>query len=334
MNNTTANASNESSTAENSVDHAYIHFTIAALICIVICLIGLVGNVTVFLYLCMKIKKNKYTIYIINLSVADFIYLVFSALTLMVYINSLLNQKTDFPGKESFLTFLEIFYDCAQYSGMFILTAISLERCLSVLFPIWYQCHRPRNLSIIICASAWLIGCSEGLIENLVCTQEAFKRKTTECTAVQIMTFGLSIVICLPIMVISSFILLINIRRTFSDQYPMRLYIIIIVAVVIFISSVIPFNVTWFLMYFRLLPSEDHILAIYFASIYSTVLNCALDPYIYFLIGKKWKQKTSQTIQDALEEAFRIENHKNNNSKSNKTSGTATASQIHLPSTS
>ncbi|XP_073532764.1 mas-related G-protein coupled receptor member D-like [Phyllobates terribilis] len=323
MNNTTSNNINQNGTEERRVDYAYIHFTIAAAICIVLCLIGLIGNITVFWYLCFKIKRNKYTIYIINLSVADFLFLIFSSLVLMLYINTLMNPKPNFQGKNSLYIFLEIFYDIAQYSGTFILTAVSLERCLSVVVPFWYQCHRPENLSTIICVSLWLLGCAEALTENLVCTSKAFSEHTTECTAVQIMTFGLSIVICLPIMVCSSIILLIKVSRTFNQQYPTKFYIIIIIAIVIFISSVIPFNFAWFLIYFRLLPSDMHMLAFHFASLYSTVLNSALDPYIYFLVGKKWKQKKNQSIQDALERAFRIENDENNDSKSNQTTNTS-----------
>ncbi|XP_069816308.1 mas-related G-protein coupled receptor member H-like [Dendropsophus ebraccatus] len=330
MNNTTENGTNQA-TAEKSDDYTYLHFTIAAVICLGFCLIGLVGNITIFWYLCFKIKRNKYIIYIINLSAADVVFLIFSALMLLIDINTLMNPKPDFQGKESFLIFLEIFYDSAQYSGMFILTAISLERCLSVLFPLWYQYHRPQNMSAFICAAVWLIGCSESLIENFVCTKEGFIMQSTECTAVQTMVFGLSIVICLPIMVISSLTLLIKVRRTFKKRYPTKFYIIIIIAVVIFISSVIPINFTWFLIYFKLLPSDTHMVALNFASMYSTVLNCTIDPFIYFVIGKKWKQKSSQSIQNALERAFRIENDENRDSKSTHTSNTS--SQTYLPST-
>ncbi|KAG8547377.1 hypothetical protein GDO81_028469 [Engystomops pustulosus] len=223
MNNTVANITNHNSTAQRSVDYAYLYFTIAAVIGILICLFGLAGNITVFWYLCFKIKKNKYTVYIINLSVADSIFLTFSALILMMYINTLLNPRSYFQGKYTVYIFLEIFYDGAQYSGMFILTAISLERCLSFLFPFWYQCNRPQNLSFITCAVVWIIGCSESLTENLVCSEEAFATQTSQCTAVQIMTFGVSIVICLPIMVISSCTLIFKVRRTLSEQYPMKL---------------------------------------------------------------------------------------------------------------
>ncbi|XP_073422181.1 mas-related G-protein coupled receptor member H-like [Dendrobates tinctorius] len=327
MNNTTSNTINQNRT---EVGYTNVQFTLTFSICILLCLIGLIGNITVFWYLCFKIKKNKFTIYIINLSMADFLFLIFSSLIQMIYINTLVSLNPNFQGKKPLLTFLEIFYDTAQYSGMLILTAVSLERCLSVVFPFWYQCHRPEKLSTIICGSAWLLGCAESLTENLVCTNGAFSIHTTECTAVQIMTFGLSIVICLPIMVVSSIILLITVRRTFNHQYPTKFYIIIIVAVVIFISSVIPFNFAWFLMYFRLLPSNTVQFSLHIASSYSTALNCTLDPYIYFLIGKKWKQKKNQSIQDALERAFRIENGESNDSKSNQTANTS--SQIHLPS--
>ncbi|KAM4029630.1 mas-related G-protein coupled receptor member D-like [Anomaloglossus baeobatrachus] len=312
-------------TDENNTDSDYpvnakMHFTIAAGFAIVLCLIGLAGNIIVFWYLSFKIKKNKYTTYIINLSAADFIFLLFSIIVLIMYIYTLSNSDPYFKGKESLYTFLEIFSDSTQYSGMFILTAISLERCLSVLFPIWYQCHRPENLSTIVCVLVWLLGCAEGLIDNLVCTPEAFFSQTTECTAVQIMTFGLSVVICLPIMVVSSFTLLIKIKRTVRQQYPQKLYIIIIAAVFIFIISVIPINFVWFLMYFQLLKSDLEIVGFYFASVFCLVLNCTIDPYIYFIVGKKWKQKTNHSIQDALQRAFRIEDDENDDSHSNKTS--------------
>ncbi|XP_069816307.1 mas-related G-protein coupled receptor member H-like [Dendropsophus ebraccatus] len=304
-------------------------WTVIFAIAIVFCLIGLVGNIIVFWYLCFKIKKNKYTIYIINLSVADFIYLIFTIPVLILYINTLTNPNPNFEGKDSVYLFFEILCDSGQYSGMFILTAISLERCLSVLFPLWYQCHRPQNLSTIICTALWVIGCSESLIENLVCSPEDFVMPTTACTAVQIIVFGLSIVICLPIMVISSLTLLIKIKRTFSEQYPQKLYIIIITAVFVFIISVIPMNFLWFFLYFDLL-SDDKVIELYYAGMFCVVLNCTIDPYIYFIVGKKWKQKTSHSIQDALQRAFRTEDDENDDSSSNKTSNTSSQTNLAI----
>ncbi|XP_075069114.1 mas-related G-protein coupled receptor member H-like [Mixophyes fleayi] len=334
MNLTSTNNTDQYDTLEEDnggfSQYAYIHFTVAAAVALGLCLIGLVGNVIVFWYLCFKIQRNKYTIYIINLAVADSILILFSAMLLMININTLVGTNSDFEGKESLYIFVEIFYDSMQYSGMFILTAISMERCMSVLFPLWYQCHRPQNLSTIMCVFLWGIGCLESLIENLVCTPEAFTSQTSECRAVQIMTFVLSIGICLPIMVISSFTLLIKIQRTFRQQYPPKLYIIIIAAVFLFILSIIPFSFLWFLMYFQLLPRDVESVSLFFASVFCTVLNCTINPYIYFIVGHKWKQSSSHSVHDALQRAFKIEDNENNDSQSNKTINTSSQTNLAI----
>ncbi|XP_075070494.1 mas-related G-protein coupled receptor member H-like [Mixophyes fleayi] len=332
MNLTNPNNTNQNDTVQQNnggySQYASIHFTVAAAVALGLCLIGLVGNIIVFWYLCFKIQRNKYTIYIINLAVADSNFILFSAILMMSNINTLVNTHSQFQGEKSLYLFIEIFYDSMQYSGMFILTAISMERCISVLFPLWYQCHRPQNLSTIMCALLWGIGCLESLIENFACSSNAFMSQTSECTAIQIMTFVLSIGICLPIMVISSSTLIIKIQRTFRQQYPPKLYIIIIIEVLFFISSVTPFNFLWFLMYFKLLPSHIQTVSLFFASVFSTVLNCTINPYIYFFVGNNWKKSSSHSIHDALQRAFEVEDKESNDSKSNKTINTSSQSSL------
>ncbi|KAM9308287.1 mas-related G-protein coupled receptor member H-like [Gastrophryne carolinensis] len=298
-----------------------IHFAIAAVVALILCLIGLVGNIIVFWYLGFKIERNKYTVYIINLSVADGLFIIFSSLLLMVFTNTFIGRYPNFNGKDSFFLFIEIFYDTMQYSGMYILTAISMERCISVLFPLWYQSHRPKNLSTIICSSLWAFSFLESILGNFLCTPEAFATPTAECTAIQIIIFVLSIGICLPIMVTSSLTLLIKIKRTFRHQYTPKLYIIIIIAVLVFILSVVPFNILWFLMYFGMLPSDIEMTALFFASEYCLLLNCTVDPYIYFIVGKKWKEKHHHSIQNVLQRAF-TEEDENDDLKSNKSNET------------
>ncbi|XP_063781012.1 mas-related G-protein coupled receptor member D-like [Pseudophryne corroboree] len=305
-NNTDQNFSLEQDNGGYS-QYAHIHFTIAAAVALGLCLIGLVGNIIVFWYLCFKLQRNRYTLYIINLAEADSIFILLSAMLLMININTMINTNPEFKGEELLYFLVEVFYDSMQYTGMFLLTAISMERCMSVLFPLWYQCHRPHNLSTIMCAFLWVIGCLESLIENLVCPPEAFMSQTSQCTAVQIMTFLISVGICLPIMVISSFILLIKIKRTFREQYPPKLYIIIITAVLFFILSVIPLNFLWFLLYFQMLPTDVQSVSLFFASIFCTVLNSTINPFIYFIVGRKWKQSSNHSIHDALQIAFGIQ---------------------------
>ncbi|OCT76397.1 hypothetical protein XELAEV_18031597mg [Xenopus laevis] len=208
---------------------------------------------------------------------------------MMVNINTLVGSNPDFKNNVEFLTFLEIIYDLSLYSGMYFLTAIIVERCISVLFPTWCDNYLPKTLSVIMCVFLWILGCTESLIENLTCPSEDFRSQTPVCTG-----------------------------KTFRDQYPPRLYIIIIAAVFIFILSVIPFSFLWFLLYFRRLPSIQDILSLYFASIISAALSSTANPYIYFIVGRVWKQKSNNSIHDALHRAFKTEENEKEDLKCEK----------------
>ncbi|KAM4705031.1 mas-related G-protein coupled receptor member H-like [Rhinophrynus dorsalis] len=309
-------------------DYSYIHFTAAAAVALGLCLFGMVGNLIVFWYLLFRIQRNKYTVYIINLAAADVICLLFTLMILMININTMVGMNSDFEGKSKFYLFLEIFYDGSLYAGMYFLTAISMERCLSVLFPIWYQCHRPKNLSVIMVTCLWILGSLQSLIKNLACPPEAFINQSNECTGVQIMIVVLGICICLPLMILSSLILLITIKRTFGQRYPQKLYIIIITAVFVFILAVTPITLLWFLMYFKLLPTDFEVVSFFFASIYCTSFNCTANPYIYFIVGRQWKQKSNNSIHDALQQAFKVEEGEQDKENSDKTSSTTCLTSI------
>ncbi|KAM4705037.1 mas-related G-protein coupled receptor member H-like [Rhinophrynus dorsalis] len=309
-------------------DKYIIHFTVAAAVAMILCLIGMVGNIIVFWYLLYRIQRNKYTVYVINLAAADFIFLIFTVIVLTMIIDTLIGTNTNFKGRKIFCLFVEIFYDGSLYSGMYFLTAISVERCLSVLFPIWYQCHRPKNLSVIMVTCLWSLGCLQSLIQNLTCSPEAFMTQGKVCTGVQIITFGLDVCICLPLMILSSLILLITIKRTFRERYPPKLYIIIITAVFVFIIAVTPFSFLWFLKYFRLLSRDIETASLLFASVYCTSLNSTMNPYIYFIVGRQWKQKSNNSIHDALQQAFKVGEGEQEKENSDKTSSTTCLTSI------
>ncbi|XP_077350075.1 mas-related G-protein coupled receptor member D-like [Lithobates pipiens] len=286
-------------------EYSYIYITIVAAVAICLCIVGLIGNVIVFWYLCFKIQRNKYEVYIMNLSVADAVFIIFTTLILMIQINTIIGKDPEFIGKESLYLFIEILHNTMQYSGMYILTAVSMERCSSVLFPFWYRSHRPRHLSTIMCTALWILGSLESLLENLVCTEDAFLEQTSQCLAVQIIVFSLAIGICLPIMVISSFTLLIKVKRSLKRQYTPKLFIIILIAVLVFILSVLPLSFLSLLIYFKLIPTDLVTVIFFYVTTYCTVLSCISNPYIYFIVGRKGKQKTPHSIQEALQRAFR-----------------------------
>ncbi|XP_063306609.1 mas-related G-protein coupled receptor member A6-like [Pelobates fuscus] len=272
--------------------NAYIHFTIASAVAIALCLYGIVANIVVFWFLAFRIKRNKYTVYIINLAVADVIFLLLTALIMIIYINTLIGVNPNFTGKKTLYIFIEIFYDAAQYSGMFFITAISIERCLSMSVPTWCHCNRPKNLSSIMCFLLWFVGCLESLIENFACPPEDFAAQTNVCSGVELMTFSIGVGICLPLMIISSLTLLIMLQK-FRKKISIALCILIIIAVLIFILFVIPFNFVWFLMYFQVLSLDVQYVSLYYASVFSTSLNSTINPFLYLFTELKWRKHVS-----------------------------------------
>ncbi|KAM5157611.1 proto-oncogene Mas-like [Mantella aurantiaca] len=289
------------------IDPFEINFTVTACCIIMVCIFGMMGNGIAFWYLSFRIPRNKFTVYIINLSIADFTYLFFNSILMVFQIDAMMDLHPGIPGMVRVIIALEIFFDGAYQAGMFFLLAISIERCLSVFYPIWYRCCRPKHLSLIVCIGLWCIACVESCLENLVCTAEAFAERSARCTGVQAMTFVLAIGISLPLMIFSSIILLLKIHKASVKCRPPKLYVIIAISVFVFMVACVPIKCMWLLMYLKLLPNEFKTVHFFFASILCTVFSSSINPYIYFMVGRQKRQNAQGSIHSALHRAFHDE---------------------------
>ncbi|NXS95364.1 MAS protein, partial [Jacana jacana] len=99
---------------------------------IFICLCGLVGNMVVMWFLGFHMKKNPFTVYVLNLAIADFSLLLFILLILTLHILTLV-YCFSFTGYSISKYILMIVFLFWYLSSMYLLTAMSIERCLSVL---------------------------------------------------------------------------------------------------------------------------------------------------------------------------------------------------------
>ncbi|XP_014389582.1 PREDICTED: mas-related G-protein coupled receptor member X2-like, partial [Myotis brandtii] len=98
-------------------------FKILQLLRVVVALVGLAGNSVVLWLLGFRMRRNAFSVYILNLAGADFLFLCFQ------FIHSLaLVFNFDFAARviSRFLSTVSIF---AYISGVSLLSAISTERC-------------------------------------------------------------------------------------------------------------------------------------------------------------------------------------------------------------
>ncbi|XP_069089476.1 proto-oncogene Mas-like [Pleurodeles waltl] len=273
------------------------------IVSLVVSFIGLLGNGTVFCFLTFWIKRNRFTIYILNLSVADFIFLlccVIGVLCLFV-----VHYEPSLQYDDAFRLTLNVFFSFGYNMSLYLLTAISVERCLSVIFPMWYQCRRPKHQSLITCCLLWVLSLVVTSVE-FSCIEEdhVHKGPSSPCeNAVFIFMCLLNFLIFTPLMVVSGLTLLIRVQRDSLMRQSSKLYVIVIATVVIFLIFALPMRLVSLLNYQHLEYSDNlALLTVLFSTISSS-----LNPFVYFFVGGQWKWSKRASMQSVLQTAFKDE---------------------------
>ncbi|XP_037696317.1 mas-related G-protein coupled receptor member A-like [Choloepus didactylus] len=291
-------------------------FTITA----ILSLLGLSCNGTVFWLLGFRIKRNAFSVYILNLAGADFIFLCCQFFFVMV---DILRSSYDIS-----LTTLHFRIAWPLYSifpparlvaplafssytmGLSLLAAISTERCLSVLLPVWYRCRRPKHLSTAVCTLLWinsflvcnLTGDSCGFLFGDYSEQACYN--FTIISAVQIL-------LLFSVMGMSSLTLLVKVQCLSQRHHLTKLYIVILLTVLMFLLCGLPFGMFWLILYWwskTICQSVD--LPYYLIDILSC-MNSSINPIIYFFVGSFRQQGKREPLRTVLQRALGDETEAN-----------------------
>ncbi|KAL8181622.1 UNVERIFIED_CONTAM: hypothetical protein K2H54_013471 [Gekko kuhli] len=277
---------NDSISYENLSDNVVTSIPI-----LVICIFGAVGNGMVIWLLGFGIKRNPFSTYILNLAVADLgvllsvTFFVVNLWTVFVY---------GFPTMSpvSFLVFLPM-YSTSQ----FLLTAISIDRCVAVYFPLWHRCHRPPHLSTIVCAVIWVLSV---LFTAITCMLKTVKPYVT--TTVESYQFIVNAVFSLPVMMVSTVALFIKACLKAKQHRRGRLLTVVLLTLLFFLLFAFPLNVMFILTGLVYLPTYVPIGALLLAC-----LNSGINPVIYFLVGRQWKSRRREGMKRILQKVFKEE---------------------------
>ncbi|XP_060099080.1 mas-related G-protein coupled receptor member H-like [Heteronotia binoei] len=249
-----------------------------------ICIIGLVGNGIVIYLLGFHIKRSPFTAYILNLAVADFGVLLF----LCVISFLLLTHVSCFP------KIVEIAVSCMYNTSQFLLTAISIHRCMSVLFPVWYRCHRPLHLSTVICVVIWVASFLISVILDPLGHLWEFE--------IYSYPFVAGVALCLPLVTVSTTILLFKIFCKSQQPRRGRLLTIIFLTLLFFLIFAFPLNAILTLIFFN--SSKYAYLIIY--GFVCACPNSCVNPVIYFMVGRKKRGQGWQGLKAILQRAFEV----------------------------
>ncbi|XP_048880297.1 chemerin-like receptor 1 [Brienomyrus brachyistius] len=290
--------------------------------------LGVLGNGLVIWVTGFKMKKTVNTIWFLNLAIADFLFTAFLPL-------SIIYTAKDFHwpfGKimckfNSTLGFLNMF------ASVYILVVISVDRCISVVHPVWAQNHRSSHRASVVSFFIWLfalilsapyfafrdtapanhdkdvINCFNNfaLSEDDETSDIAFRHQTMIITR---LLFGFVV----PFTVIVSCYAMIvhKLRRNRSmarrTGRPFRIIAAIIIA---FFLCWAPYHILVFIEMVSHMDSEEsssslELVAVIGIPIASSLafLNSCLNPLLYVFMGQDFKDKVRKSIFTVLESAF------------------------------
>ncbi|XP_062890879.1 C3a anaphylatoxin chemotactic receptor-like [Mobula hypostoma] len=113
-------------------------------------LLGVPGNGAVIWVTGFKMKRSVNTVWFLNLAVADLTY----CLTLPFQMANVALENT-WPRDNVLCKLLPSAIVLNMYASVFLLTMISIDRCLAVTRPIWSQIHRSLPWVRVACLGAW-----------------------------------------------------------------------------------------------------------------------------------------------------------------------------------
>ncbi|XP_052034612.1 mas-related G-protein coupled receptor member X1-like [Apodemus sylvaticus] len=265
---------------------------------LIIALVGLAGNTIVLWLLGFRMRRKAISVYVLNLALADSFFLCCH------FIDSLL-RIIDFYGIYAHKLSKEILSNVAinpYIAGLSILSAISTERCLSVLWPIWYHCHRPKNMSAIICALIWVLSFLMGILDWLF---SGFLGETHHHLWKNVNIIVTAFLIFLFVLLSGSSLTLLVRILCGSRRKPLsRLYITISLTVMVYLICGLPLGLYWFLLYWFGIHLHHPFCHIYPVTAVLSCVNSSANPVIYFLVGSFRQHKKHRSLKMVLKRAL------------------------------
>eukprot|EP00079_Xenopus_tropicalis_P028089 XP_012822750.1 PREDICTED: formyl peptide receptor-related sequence 4-like [Xenopus tropicalis] len=293
--------------------------------CIIVSILGTVGNGLVIWITGFKMKKTMTTIWFLNLGIADFSFCLF----LLLYVSDAeLWAASPLDLILCKLSFFTLYLN--QYASVLFLTVISIDRCVCVLCPIWSKRHRSSRSAKIISVIIWLLSIALSspyfIFSNIVDDDDTFfecyrmNRPWGNTTTVDVETLILLSTASPITEFVSAFLIpfsiilvcygLIAFKVKKSSRIPRSARTLKIIT-----TTVICFFFCWVLYY--MLPMIDMVGLdtewpgrdqLYPLSECLAYFNSCLNPIIYVFIGRDFKQVLRKSIPFLMESTFRERN--------------------------
>ncbi|KAL2098697.1 hypothetical protein ACEWY4_005177 [Coilia grayii] len=284
----------------------------------VIFVLGVIGNGLVIYVTGFKMETTVNSIWFLNLALADFIYTLF----LIFNIISLpLNNEWlfgDFMCKLNSLVQVS-----TMFASIFLLTAISLDRCLTIWVVVWAHNKRTPNKARLICVFVWLLslGCAipfvitRGVVNSN--NKQRCSKMSDNLTNSRHAWLRFVIGFLMPFIVITCCYVAIGVRANRSHRKKrMRPFLVILAVILTFFICWLPLQICDIITRDQYYIYHHVSQKLYNSSLYNmahsastvavafTFLNSSLNPFLYMFMCEEFKQRLRRSVFLVLEHAF------------------------------
>uniref|UniRef100_A0A3P9ICI2 Formyl peptide receptor 1 n=1 Tax=Oryzias latipes TaxID=8090 RepID=A0A3P9ICI2_ORYLA len=263
--------------AESLKDQPFL--TIPPFLYFLVSFLGVIGNALVIWVTGFKMKKTVNTVWFLNLAVADFLLLIFLPFHI-IYVA--LNFHWPFGAFMCKITYTSLMLN--MFASVFLLLVISVDRCVSVVRPVWAQNHRNVRKASFVSLSVWMLALVLGVptMVDLIWRQ-----------VMTIIPFLLGFSIPFIIIVTCYAVIIYHLKkkRTLASQSRHAFKIIAALIIAFFLYS--------------LDETLGHIINIGYPIATSLAfLNSCLNPLLYVFMGQDFKKKIYKSLPKVLETVY------------------------------
>ncbi|XP_008122011.2 mas-related G-protein coupled receptor member H [Anolis carolinensis] len=277
------------------------------IVSIPICTLGLLGNAVVVWLLWCFIPKTNFTVYFLNKAVADLAVLIYYITVFILFVKEV-------PMNLFSLHIMELAHGFGFNASTYILTAISAERFLMAFSPTWYKLNRPTHLSEIMCALLWSLSCLVTVTLYFACYLQLDPLLTevnSICEPTKMARAIVNLLVFLPIMVLSTLLLLVRMLNTPQGSAPEKIDITIVATVLLFLLFAASVRIIDIIVHW---VPQIHISVVFLIFHFLDAIDSSGNPFIYFCVGYTKNQVDSGSpTQTFLQRAFLDDENRSRN---------------------
>ncbi|XP_040183349.1 chemokine-like receptor 1 [Rana temporaria] len=277
--------------------------------------LGTIGNGLVIYFTVFKMRRTVNIVWYLNLAIADFTFmfvLIFRIITVAINFNWIFGGFMCRMNNAIFFINL--------YASILLITAISIDRCISVIYPVWCQNHRTPRLASYVALAIWILAIifsvpyviyldTKVIGKRTVCTYNIEDKDVAKAIDIglAISRFIFSFVIPLVVIISCYAIILLRIRRKrmTTSSKPFKIAVAVIIA---FFVCWFPLHLFFFLELSLDYCGNHHLKYVVLIAIplckNLAVINSCINPIIYVFVGRDFKEKFWRSFQSIFESAF------------------------------